>query len=68
MNIPNRKFTSKQEKFALAIVDGMNQSDAYKSVYEPKNTLPVSRALAKCRIRPERMCTTSENLRVGSCL
>ncbi len=32
--------TSKQEKFAQAIVDGANQSDAYRLVYDTENMLP----------------------------
>ena len=30
--------TAKQEEFAKAIVEGMNQADAYRSAYDCKNT------------------------------
>lgn len=32
--------TAKQEAFAQAIADGMNQSDAYRAAYEASNTKP----------------------------
>jgi hypothetical protein len=34
--------TSKQETFCQAIVDGKNQSDAYKVAYEADNMLPAT--------------------------
>lgn len=34
------KLTAKQEAFAQAIADGMNQSDAYRAAYEASNTKP----------------------------
>jgi uncharacterized protein YfaT (DUF1175 family) len=37
---PNMKLTAKQENFAQAIADGMNQSDAYRIAYDASNTKP----------------------------
>ncbi len=36
------KITAKQEAFCLAIVSGMNQSDAYRKAYAASNMLPAT--------------------------
>jgi phage terminase small subunit len=39
---PTMKLTDKQERFAQAIADGMNQSDAYRAAYDVKEATPKS--------------------------
>ena len=35
--MPNHQLTAKQEKFVLAVVEGMTQADAYRHAYNASN-------------------------------